>query len=235
VIVIPAIDIRGGRVVRLTRGRPDEETVYAEDPTKVAERFAAAGAEWLHVVDLDAALGNGENRETVLRTIGSVGVSVQVGGGLRSRKAVEEVLEAGAARVVLGTEAVRNLDFLEDMVNGFGERIVVALDTDGERVRIEGWTQAAGRIEYALPALARAGAPRFLVTAIDRDGTLQGSDVALYRRVIDLSDRPVLASGGVAYGPDLSSLAALGVEGVVVGKALYEGTLSLHDAFAVAR
>lgn len=234
-IVIPAIDIRSGKVVRLTRGRPDEETVYAEDPTEVAERFAAGGAEWLHVVDLDAALDTGENREAVLRTIGAVGVSVQVGGGLRSREAVDEVLAAGAARVVLGTEAVRNLDFLEDMVKRFGDRIVLALDTDGERVRIEGWTQAAGRIEHAVPELARAGAPRFLVTAIERDGTLQGSDLDLYRRVVELTDRPVMASGGVAYGPDLNALAAVGVEGVVVGKAFYEGTLSLDEAFAVAR
>jgi phosphoribosylformimino-5-aminoimidazole carboxamide ribotide isomerase len=229
VIVIPAIDVRGGRAVRLVRGRPRDETVYDQDPVAVAGRFAASGASWLHVVDLDAAFGEGHNREAIRQLVVSCGVPVQVGGGLRSMGAIEEALAAGAARVVVGTAAV-DPAFVREAVGRFGDRIVVALDVDDELVRVRGWTAEGGRIDQLLPVLDEAGAPRFLVTAVGRDGTLEGPDLSLYERLSALTERPILASGGVRTADDLRALAATGVEGAVVGKALYEGALELAEA-----
>lgn len=233
-IVIPAVDIRGGRAVRLTRGRPENERVYAEDPAEVAERFAREGAAWLHVVDLDAALGSGRNREAVRRTVAAAGIPVQVGGGLRSIEAVEETLTAGAERVVLGTEAVTDPEFLRLTISRFGERVVVSVDTEGDRAWVRGWTEEAGTLDDALERVAAAGAPRLLVTSVNRDGTMTGPDVDLYRRVLASAGRPVLAAGGVRSADDLRALADAGVEGVIVGTALYEGTLTVAEAVEVA-
>jgi phosphoribosyl isomerase A len=234
VIVMPAIDVRGGRAVRLVRGRTEQETVYAEDPAEVARRFAREGATWLHVVDLDAALGRGANRDSVAATVRASDASCQIGGGLRSMAAVEGALGLGAARAVVGTEAVADPGFLRHAVRRFEGAMVVALDTDGDRVLVRGWTAPAGPLPDLLVRLSEAGAPRFLVTAVERDGTLQGPDLALYQRVLDLTDRPVLASGGVRAAGDVRALAGVGVEGVVVGTALYEGTLTLAEALEAA-
>jgi phosphoribosylformimino-5-aminoimidazole carboxamide ribotide isomerase len=229
-IVIPAIDVRGGRVVRLRRGRADDETVYADDPAEVATGFAAEGASWIHVVDLDAALGQGGNEDVIRAVLAASRASVQLGGGLRTPAAVDEAIGAGAARVVLGTEAVTDEAFLPRAVAAHGDRVVVALDVDGDRVRIRGWTEDAGPIGESLPRLEASGAPRFLVTSVSRDGTLEGPDLALYERLTTAASRPILASGGVRHADDLRSLMATGVEGVVVGRALYEGTLSVAEA-----
>ena len=231
-IVIPAIDVRGGRVVRLVRGRPEAETAYGDGPVEVAARFAGQGATWIHVVDLDAALGTGENAEAVRAVVEGAGVPVQMGGGLRSVDAVERILDAGAARAVLGTGAVQDARFLSEAVGRFGDQVVVALDTDGSRVLVRGWTEEAGSLEGTLERLTVAGVPRFQVTAVDRDGTGLGPDTDLYRRVVPLTDRPVIASGGVASADDLRALAATGAEAAVVGRALYEGGLSLPEAMA---
>lgn len=231
-IVIPAIDLRGGRVVRLVRGRPEAETAYLDGPIEVAVRFAEQGATWIHVVDLDAALGTGDNADAVRGVVEGVGVPVQVGGGLRSVDAVQRALDAGAARVVLGTGAVRDPRFLDEAVGRFGDRVVVALDTDGNRVLVRGWTEEAGALEGTLERLTTAGVSRFLVTAVDRDGTGLGPDTELYRRVVPLTDRPVIASGGVTTVEDLRALGAAGVEASVVGRALYEDGLSLPQALA---
>lgn len=233
-IPIPAVDIRGGRAVRLTRGRPEETRVYSDDPAEVAARFGAQGAALVHLVDLDAALGTGHNREAIRRAVEAAGVPAQVGGGLRTEEAVREVLASGAARAVLGTEAIADAGFLRRCLEEHGDRIVVAVDTDGGRVRVRGWTEDAGRYEEVLGRLADEGAPRFLVTAVARDGTLEGPDVELYRRTVALTDRPVLASGGVARLEDLRALAATGVEAAVVGKALYEGMFTLPEALEAA-
>jgi phosphoribosylformimino-5-aminoimidazole carboxamide ribotide isomerase len=230
VILVPAIDLRGGHAVRLTRGDPEAETVYADDPVAVARRFEAEGAVLLHVVDLDAALGTGDNREVVARICRAVSVPVQTGGGLRSLEAVEAALNAGAARAVLGTAAARDPEFVREAVARHGDRIVVAVDVRDGQVMVRGWREPAGELEAVVRLLAEAGAPRFLVTSIAVDGTLAGPDVALYRRVLALTDRPVLASGGVHDAGDLRGLGATGVEGAIVGKALYEGTLTLRDA-----
>jgi phosphoribosylformimino-5-aminoimidazole carboxamide ribotide isomerase len=230
VIVIPAIDIRGGNVVRLRRGRADEETVYAEDPAEVARGFAAQGAAWLHVVDLDAALERGNNRDAIGNVLAASQVSVQVGGGLRTPETVDEAIAEGAGRVVLGTEAVTDESFLKEILARHGERVVIALDVDGDEVRIRGWTHGAGPYSEALPRLEAAGASRFLVTSVRRDGMLEGPDTALYDRLARSTSRPLLASGGVRHADDLRALMATGVEAVVVGRALYEGRLTLAEA-----
>lgn len=234
-IVYPAIDVRGGKVVRLTRGRLQEVVVYADDPVAVAERFAAAGAEWLHVVDLDAAFETGDNRAVIHRIVEAAGIPVQAGGGLRSLYTVETLVEMGVARVILGTEAVGDPEFLQECLERHGEKVVVALDTDGTQVLVRGWTEGAGAYEEVLEALEQAGAPRFLVTSVPVDGTLAGPDLDLYRRTVARTKVPVIASGGVASVDDLPSLADTGVEGIVIGKALYEGTLDLREARGVAR
>ena len=226
-ITIPAIDLMGGRVVRLVKGDPGRARAYSADPVGVAEGFAGAGARWLHVVDLDGALGAGSNRATVEAICRAVDVPVQVGGGLRDRRAVAAALDAGAGRVVLGTLAVDEPDVLASLAASFGDRLVVALDVRGDVVSLDGWRRDAGAIARALPALAAAGATRFLVTAVDADGTLAGPDVDLYGRVAALTDLPLIASGGVRSEADLRALADAGVEAAVVGTAVYEGGVEL--------
>jgi phosphoribosylformimino-5-aminoimidazole carboxamide ribotide isomerase len=228
-MVVPAIDLRGGRCVRLLRGDPAAETAYSDDPISVARRFEAEGASLLHVVDLDAALGEGSNRDLVGAICREVSIPVQTGGGLRSLDDVDDVLRLGAARAVLGTQAVLDRWFVGTAVERHGEAIVVAVDALEGRAMIRGWRDAGPPIARLLAELP---APRFLVTGIASDGTLEGPDLALYEDVRAQTDRPVLASGGVRTLPDVRALAAVGVEGVVVGKALYEGTLSLAEVLA---
>jgi phosphoribosyl isomerase A len=228
-IVIPAIDVRGGRAVRLLRGDPGAETSYSEDPVSVAERFQSEGARRLHVVDLDAALDQGDNREVITRICHSVVIPVQVGGGLRSHEAIGQVLEAGASRAILGTAAAADPAFVERAVEEHAEHIVVGVDVRGGHVMVRGWTQEGPPMEDALPALEDAGAPRFLVTAIARDGTLEGPDLRLYERVLGVTDVPVIASGGVRDANDIWALRDLGCEAAVAGKALYEKTLKLSQ------
>jgi phosphoribosylformimino-5-aminoimidazole carboxamide ribotide isomerase len=229
VIVIPAIDLRGGRCVRLFRGDPGAETVYDADPVETAIRFEAEGARRLHVVDLDAALGDGSNRDVVVRILRAVAVPVQVGGGLRTAADVGEILARGAARAVLGTSAALDPALVGTVVDEVGDRVVVAVDVRNDRVMVRGWREEGPGLEEAIASLADAGAPRFLVTAIVRDGTLDGPELDLYRRVVGSTDVPVIASGGVRHAGDVRALREVGVEGVVVGKALYAGTLELAE------
>lgn len=229
-IVIPAIDLRRGHVVRLHQGRPDEETTYGDDPVATARAFVEAGAEWLHLVDLDAALGRGDNREVLGRVVGTTSARAQVGGGLRSLDAAREVLDAGASRVVFGTGALRAGGFLVAAVSELHEAAVIALDVDGDRVRIAGWTEDAGSLHQVLARVDDAGAARILVTQVSRDGTLEGPDLHLYERLEREASAAVIASGGVRDADDLRALAETGVEAVVVGRALYEGRLTLAEA-----
>lgn len=229
-IVIPAVDIRRGRVVRLRRGRAEEETAYTDDPVASANAFLEAGAERLHVVDLDAAFGTGENREAVRQVLASAKGRAQVGGGIRALDEAATFLEEGADRVIIGTEAVRNPAFLERAIERFGDSVIVALDVRGDRVRIRGWTDEAGTLDDALPRVLESGAMRLLVTQVSRDGTLEGPDLALYEGLVGRTEIPILASGGVREAGDLRALASTGVEAVVVGRALYEGRLTLAEA-----
>jgi phosphoribosylformimino-5-aminoimidazole carboxamide ribotide isomerase len=229
-IVIPAIDLRGGRAVRLVRGNPEEETEYSADPVEVAERFQEEGARRLHVVDLDAALEQGSNAEVVKAICHAVAIPVQVGGGIRSLKSIGEVLGHGAARAILGTAAAAAASaFVARAVEEFAEHVVVALDVRGGHLMTRGWTEEGPVLEDVLPPLNETGAARYLVTAIARDGTLEGPDLALYGRVLKLTDRPVIASGGVRDADDVWALRDLGCEAVVTGKALYERTLKLSQ------
>jgi phosphoribosylformimino-5-aminoimidazole carboxamide ribotide isomerase len=229
VIVIPAIDLRRGRCVRLFRGDVEAETVYDDDPVEVARRFEADGARRLHVVDLDAARGEGSNRGVVKDICRSVAVPVQLGGGIRDIEAIEQALADGAARAILGTAAALDPGFVAEAVERVDGKVAVAVDVRDGRVMTHGWRQAGPRVEDAVPALEAAGAPRFLVTSIARDGTMDGPDLALYERLLELTDRPVIASGGVRVADDVWALRALGLEACVVGKAMYAGTLRMQE------
>lgn len=228
-IVIPAIDLRAGRVVRLFRGDFAAETVYDDDPVEVAVRFQSEGARRLHIVDLDAARGTGTNRDIVRDICRAIAIPVQLGGGLRTLPAVEEALEDGAARAILGTAAALDTAFVEDAVRHFHDRVVVAVDVRDGRVMTHAWQAEGPRVEEALPALSDAGTPRFLVTSIRMDGTMDGPDLDLYRLVLGLTERPAIASGGVRVADDVRDLRDLGLEAAVVGKALYSGTLRLEE------
>jgi phosphoribosylformimino-5-aminoimidazole carboxamide ribotide isomerase len=227
VIVIPAIDLRGGRAVRLLRGNPEEETAYADDPVAVATRFQEEGARRLHVVDLDAALDAGDNREVIRSICQNVVLPVQVGGGVRTLAEIEAVLELGAARAILGTTAALDPSFVARAVEEYAERIVVAVDVRGGHAMVKGWTEEGPVVEDIMPALNDAGCPRYLATAIARDGTLDGPDLRLYKQLMGLTDRPIIASGGVRTAEDIWALRDAGCEAAVTGKALYERTLKL--------
>ena len=228
-IVIPAIDVRAGRAVRLLRGNPNEETAYDEDPVQVAVRFQEEGARRLHVIDLDAALDEGANRDTIRDICRSVVLPVQVGGGVRTLEDVAAVLEIGAGRAILGTSAALDPGFVARAVEEFAERILVAVDVRGGHAMVKGWREEGPPVEEVIPALNDAGTPRYLVTAIARDGTLDGPDLRLYRHVLGLTDRPIIASGGVRSADDIWALRDAGCEAAVTGKALYEKTLKLSQ------
>lgn len=228
-IVIPAIDLRGGQVVRLVEGDPSQQTVYSDDPVATARRFQELGATWIHVVDLDAALGTGSNTDIIGRISGEVSAQLQIGGGLRTGAAIEATLRIGADRIVIGSKAT-DIDFLRSVLDEHGPRVVVAVDVRDGRAMLQGWTEAGPAIEQLVPLLDSSGCHRYLVTAIAADGRLEGPDLDLYARLLTLTDRPVIASGGITSTNDLEALSGLGVEGAVVGKALYEGSLDLAEA-----
>jgi phosphoribosylformimino-5-aminoimidazole carboxamide ribotide isomerase len=229
VIVIPAIDLRGGRCVRLFRGDVEAETVYDDPPVEVAKRFETDGARRLHLVDLDAARGDGSNRELVKEICRNVAIPVQLGGGLRTLPAIEQAFADGAARAILGTAAAPDPGFVSEAVEQFGDGILVAVDVKDGHVMTHGWQEEGPRLEDAMISLTVAGVHRFLVTSIARDGTMDGPDLALYERMATLTDRPIIASGGVRVAADVWALRDLGLEAVVVGKAMYSGTLRMEE------
>jgi phosphoribosylformimino-5-aminoimidazole carboxamide ribotide isomerase len=238
-IVYPAIDLRAGRCVRLWQGAYDRETVYGDDPVAVARGFAAAGARWLHVVDLDGArAGRPVQRDLVARICAAVGIPVQVGGGVRDADAVDAVLAAGAARVVLGTVAVRSPDVARALCRAHPGQIAIGLDARAGTLRVEGWTEAGDVTAVALARRAAdLGAAAVIYTDIGRDGTEEGPDVAGTRAVARAAAVPVIASGGVGsivHVRALVALAADGVAGVIIGRALYTGAVALADARAAA-
>ena len=230
-ILLPAVDIRGGKCVRLLQGDFGRETVYDEDPVAVAKRYEAEGADWLHVVDLDAALeGVPRNREIIADLIRSVDIPVQVSGGMRDSESLHLARMAGADRVVLGTAAINDPAFVEDAVARNGSFIAVGLDVRGETLQARGWTQEAGPLWPTLRRLIKAGVERFVVTDVARDGMLEGPNLDLLDLMLKRTNRPVVASGGVSSLDDLRALAEMGVEGCIVGKALYAGRFTLPDA-----
>ena len=231
----PAIDIRGGRCVRLLQGDYDQETVYGDDPVAVAKGYEAAGAPWVHVVDLDAARrGRPENREVVAAVAAAVGVPVQSGGGVRNEAAAEALLSAGVRRVVIGTAALQDPPLVRRLVASWPGRIAVGVDGRSGEAAVHGWTEGSG--VPVLDAVARfedAGVAAVIVTDIGRDGTLAGPDLDGLAAVLDRTSIDVIASGGVGSLDDLRSLAGLGrLAGVIVGKALYEGVFTVEEAIA---
>ena len=237
-IVIPAVDLRGGRCVRLREGRPDAETVFGDDPVAMARHWIAQGGARLHVVDLDGAFA-GAPRQTALiaRIIAAVApVPVEVGGGLRDRAAVDAVLDAGARWAVVGTRAALDAAFLAEICRAHPGRVIVAVDARGTQVAVKGWTELSAIDLFDLGRrAAQAGAAALLYTDVSRDGTGAGPNVADTERLARaVTPLPVLASGGVAQLDDLRRLATLpGVEGTVVGRALYTGAFDLREARAL--
>jgi len=237
-IVYPAIDIRRGRVVRLVHGDPARETVHGDDPIAVAARWLDAGAQWLHVINLDGALGEAAQALDALRAIAALGAPVQFGGGLRSLDDAARALEAGAARVILGTLAVRAPEQAGEAVRRFGaDAVVVALDARGERVATHGWQQLSAWTPTDLGRrFAALGVRHALFTDVSRDGDLSGAAVEATAALARDTGLAVIASGGVASLDDLRALRAAGdIAGVVIGQALYRGVFTLDEALDAAR
>jgi phosphoribosylformimino-5-aminoimidazole carboxamide ribotide isomerase len=239
VIIIPAVDLRGGRCVRLREGRADTETVFSEDPVAMAVQWKTLGAERLHVVDLDGAFAGAPRQTTLIaKIVGAVApVPVEVGGGLRDLGAVDAVLEAGARWAVVGTRAALDRAFLREVCRTFRDRIIVAVDARGANVAVKGWTEV---IDDTVTDLARhaheAGAAAVLYTDVGRDGMEQGPNVDDTAALAEAVPLPILASGGVGRIADIARLASIqGVAGVVVGRALYSGAVTLPDAMAAGR
>jgi phosphoribosylformimino-5-aminoimidazole carboxamide ribotide isomerase len=234
--VLPAIDLRGGRVVRLAEGDFARETVYGDDPAAVARAFTADGARWIHVVDLDGAKdGRRRQAEAVESIVAAVGpgVACEVAGGLRDEDAVAAVLGMGAARAVVGTAALKEPDFVGRLVRRYGaDRIAVALDVRGGLAVGQGWVPGAEGVpvEQTLGELADRGAQTFIVTAIERDGLLTGPDRALLERLVGLKRGRIIASAGVASIADLRATRQAGCAGAVIGRAIYEGRIDLAEA-----
>jgi phosphoribosylformimino-5-aminoimidazole carboxamide ribotide isomerase len=236
-ILYPAIDIRDGKAVRLAQGDYERETAYDDDPVVAARRWTEGGARWLHVVDLDGArAGEPVNLDHVRRIVAAVDVPVQLGGGLRDSKKVEEAISAGVERVVLGTAAVRDPALAEAVASAHGDRVVASIDTRSGKVAAEGWTEDSElEVTAALAALGDRGIRRFVYTPVEVDGLMEGPDLGSLRRVAEATDGEVIYSGGVGSIDDLRELAGLGLEnvaGVIVGRALYERRFTVAEGQA---
>jgi phosphoribosylformimino-5-aminoimidazole carboxamide ribotide isomerase len=232
-MLIPAIDLMDGEVVRLLKGEEKTKTSYRAmgDPVKVAKTWEKQGAEYLHIIDLDAALGLGDNRETIRNILGSTGIPVQVGGGIRSHEYAKTLFEEGVNRIMVGSMAFNNIPILKMILSEYGsERIIVALDHSNNLIKTKGWREGTEiSILTALNEYSELGAELFLVTDIERDGTLEGPDIENLRRVIT-EDYRIIVAGGISSISDLIKVKELGAEAVIVGKALYEGRFNLFDA-----
>jgi phosphoribosylformimino-5-aminoimidazole carboxamide ribotide isomerase len=227
-LLIPCVDIQAGRAVRLYEGDPDRETVYFESPLEAARHWVELGAGLLHLVDLDAATGRGENRAVIRQIVAELGVPVEVGGGVRDRAGAEELLRGGVERVVIGTAAVRSPELVAELIAAHGPgRVVVSVDARGLEVATHGWAQGSGvQVAELTPALAGAGLETLIFTDVTRDGTLRGLDRGLMRQVRGLWGGTLIVGGGVADLNDVRLLAEEGIQGAIVGRAIYEGTLA---------
>jgi 1-(5-phosphoribosyl)-5-[(5-phosphoribosylamino)methylideneamino] imidazole-4-carboxamide isomerase/N-(5'phosphoribosyl)anthranilate isomerase len=234
--VLPAVDVAGGQAVRLVQGVAGTETVYG-DPLEAALAWQDAGARWIHLVDLDAAFRRGSNAGILASIVRRTDVLVELSGGIRDEASLTAALATGCSRVVIGTAALEGPDWVRSVIAEHGDRIAVGLDVRGTRLAARGWTTDGGELDEALDRLEAGGCQRYVVTDITKDGMLRGPNLDLLRRVCARSDRPVIASGGVSSLADLeaiSGLRSLGVEGVIIGKALYAGAFTLTEALAAA-
>jgi 1-(5-phosphoribosyl)-5-[(5-phosphoribosylamino)methylideneamino] imidazole-4-carboxamide isomerase/N-(5'phosphoribosyl)anthranilate isomerase len=236
--LLPAVDVADGQAVRLVQGEAGSETTYGE-PLAAALAWVDAGAAWIHLVDLDAAFGRGSNAALladVVRQVSERGVDVELSGGIRDDESLQRALGTGCRRVNLGTAALEDPDWTRRAIGEFGDRVAVGLDVRGTTLAARGWTQPGGDLWETLARLDADGCARYVVTDVTKDGTLRGPNVDLLRQVCAATDRPVVASGGVSSLADLETLrtlAPLGVEGAIVGKALYAGAFTLPEALAV--
>jgi phosphoribosylformimino-5-aminoimidazole carboxamide ribotide isomerase len=240
VILYPAIDIRGGQAVRLLQGDYERETTYDADPVDAAKRWADEGAEFLHVVDLDGAkVGEPRNLDAIERIAAKVSCPIQVGGGLRDPQSVRAILGAGADRVVIGTAALRDPEFLDAMLEAHGHRIVVSVDARAGQVALEGWTKAGEESAVdAVAALSERGVARFLCTAIEVDGTMEGPAIDQLTEIASATSSQVIASGGIGDLSHLETLATqapANIEGAIVGRALYEREFTVAEAIEALR
>ncbi len=235
--LLPAVDVKDGQAVRLVQGELARETVYG-DPLEVALEFQRDGAEWLHLVDLDAAFGLGNNSELLARVVGQLDIKVELSGGIRDDESLARALATGCTRINLGTAAMENPDWTSKVVSQFGDRIAVGLDVRGRTLAARGWTKEGGDLYETLERLDRDGCARYVVTDVQRDGTLTGPNLDLLQSVCAATDRPIVASGGISSLADIEALMALrsqGVEGAIVGKALYAGAFTFSEALARTR
>lgn len=234
--LLPAIDVVDGKAVRLSQGEAGTETVYGS-PLEVARDFAEAGAEWIHLVDLDAAFGRGSNAELLEQIIKETPLHVELSGGIRDAESLDRAIQSGASRVNLGTAALENPEWTEQAISEYGDQVAVGLDVRGETLAARGWTKDGGNLWEVLDRLEMAGCSRYVVTDVKRDGMLTGPNVELLTEVATRSGTPVIASGGVSSLEDLRVLRSLvpsGIEGAIVGKALYAGAFTLVQALEVA-
>ncbi|MCW2915021.1 MAG: bifunctional HisA/TrpF protein [Actinomycetia bacterium] len=235
--LLPAVDVADGQAVRLVQGAAGTETGYG-NPLDAALAWQRAGAEWIHLVDLDAAFGRGSNRELLAEVTGRLDVKVELSGGIRDDDSLDAALSTGCTRVNIGTAALENPDWCRKIIESHGDKIAVGLDVRGTTLAARGWTQEGGDLWEVLARLEADGCPRYVVTDVTKDGTLRGPNVELLREVCSRTDKPVIASGGVSSLEDLRALATLvpdGVEGAIVGKALYARAFTLEEALESVR
>ncbi|MET1044600.1 MAG: bifunctional 1-(5-phosphoribosyl)-5-((5-phosphoribosylamino)methylideneamino)imidazole-4-carboxamide isomerase/phosphoribosylanthranilate isomerase PriA [Microbacteriaceae bacterium] len=236
--LLPAVDVADGKAVRLTQGAADSETNYG-DPVDAAEAWVSQGAEWIHLVDLDAAFGRGNNRSVIKRVIKNIprSVNIELSGGIRDDASLEAALATGAKRINLGTAALENPEWAAHVISEYGEAIAVGLDVRGTTLAARGWTEEGGDIWTVMERLEAAGCSRYVVTDVTKDGTLKGPNMQLLLDVLERTDKPVIASGGVSSLDDIAALRELvphGLEGAIVGKALYARAFTLAEALDVA-
>ncbi|ACZ85869.1 bifunctional 1-(5-phosphoribosyl)-5-((5-phosphoribosylamino)methylideneamino)imidazole-4-carboxamide isomerase/phosphoribosylanthranilate isomerase PriA [Streptosporangium roseum] len=232
--LLPAVDVADGQAVRLVQGAAGTETSYG-DPLSAALAWQEAGAEWIHLVDLDAAFGRGSNRELLATVVDALDIKVEMSGGIRDDSSLEAALATGCRRVNIGTAALENPSWCSKIIAEYGDRIAIGLDVRGTTLAARGWTKEGGDLWEVLDRLEADGCPRYVVTDVTKDGTLRGPNLDLLREVCARTAKPVVASGGVSSLDDLRALASLvpiGVEGAIVGKALYAHAFTLEEALA---
>ena len=233
--LLPAVDVAGGRAVQLVQGVAGSEKQFG-DPIEAALNWQARGAEWIHLVDLDAAFGRDANRDLLAHIVGTLDVDVEMSGGIRDDETLEAALSTGCRRVNVGTAALEHPQWCAEAIAEHGDRIAVGLDVRGRTLAARGWTSEGGDLYEVLARLDAEGCARYVVTDVNKDGMLRGPNIELLRGVCDATDRPVVASGGITDLADLKTLAGLvddGVEGAIIGTALYEGRFTLEDALAL--
>jgi 1-(5-phosphoribosyl)-5-[(5-phosphoribosylamino)methylideneamino] imidazole-4-carboxamide isomerase/N-(5'phosphoribosyl)anthranilate isomerase len=234
--ILPAIDVKDGRAVRLVQGELAATSTYGL-PVEVANEFVLGGASWIHLVDLDSAFGTGSNFDLIQQVISSVDIKVELSGGIRDDASLERALLAGCERVNLGTAAIENPDWTAKVIANYGERIAVGLDVRGHTLATRGWTETGGDLFDMIAKLDSAGCSRYIVTDVSKDGTMAGPNFNLLREVCAVTKTPIVASGGIAELSDLIELRSMtnvGIEGAIVGKAIYAGAFTLAQALEVA-